>query len=152
MAFRAWLYTVAALVFAAATALTWIDQLQGLFGDNRSQYLFGPAAIPVILVTMSVALFALFDFIGWVFRTQHAIRTRVWTIAWTVAAFVLGFAVAWDWEITWLVEGDIEVSFRRDSFLPVVVGLASACGVALVSHLVLRGRARSRRPASPARP
>jgi hypothetical protein len=53
-----------------------------------------------------------------------------------VAAFILGLWAAWDWEIVCLVEQDIEVRFARDSLLPLVVALASACAVALIFRLM----------------
>jgi hypothetical protein len=52
-----------------------------------------------------------------------------------VAAFLIGWFAARGWSLVWLVEGDIEVTLDGDEFLPVVVGLWSACIAALAIRL-----------------
>lgn len=137
MRFRVWLYAIAGLVLVLAAISTLIDQTAGPFGVEE-RYLLGKATIPVVLVATLILPVGLVDFFRWLSRA-HGGTPLFWSgVGSVVATFVIGLWAAWDWEIVWLVEQDIEVRFARDSLLPLVIALASACAVALIFWLMAK--------------
>ena len=57
-----------------------------------------------------------------------------------LASFAIAWYVARGWTLEWLVERDIEINFGNDEFLGIVVGLWSACIVALAIWMSFRLR------------
>jgi hypothetical protein len=137
MRFRVWLYAIAGLVLVLAAILTVIDQTADPF-RVEDRYLLGKATIPVVLVATLILPVGLVDFFRWLSRA-HGATPLFWSgIGSVIATFVIGLWAAWDWEIVWLIEQDIEVRFARDSLLPLVIALASACAVALIFWLMAK--------------
>lgn len=122
---------VSAIFVVAAIAY---DQLVVDYGNDAS-YLLGKAAPAVLLVLTLATFLALGDFFVWLRRAGRGTARFWWATAGVVAAFLIGLFAARGWSLVWLVEGDIEVTLDGDEFLPVVVGLWSACFAALVIRL-----------------
>jgi hypothetical protein len=117
-----------AIIVVAAIAY---DQLVVDYGNDAS-YLLGKAAPAVVLVLTLATFLALGDFFVWLRRAERGTARLWWATAGVVAAFLIGWFAAKGWSLVWLVERDIEVTLDGDEFLPVVVGLWSACLAALV--------------------
>lgn len=124
---------MAAAAVVVLAAITY-DQLVVDYGDDAS-YLLGKATPAVVSILTLATLIALGDFFVWLRRTERGAADFWWAAAGVVAAFLIGWFAARGWSLVWLVEGDIEVTLNGDEFLPVVVGLWSACLAALVIRL-----------------
>lgn len=130
----------AGIVFLAVAILTAYDQLLVDYGDD-SAYLLGKATPLATWIVTLATPFALYDFFTWARRSK-----RWWAIGVVAATFTLGWLLARDWSLQWLVQQDIEVSFDRDEFLEIMVGLWCACATALVIWVALRSDTPEREP------
>lgn len=145
MGVRRRVYVVVGVVIVLVVVVTAYDQLAVEPGSN-STYVLGKATPAVIWLLTLVTPFALVDFFIWL-RRSNGNSTRFWWATVAVAGgFVIGFLAARNWRLDWLVEGDIEISFDRDEFLEIVVGLWIACLVALIARVVIGSSAKTLRP------
>jgi len=122
---------VAAVVVVAAIAY---DQLVVDYGDDSS-FLLGKATPAVVWVLTLTTVVALGDFFVWLRKSERDIAGFWWPTVGVLAAFLIGWFAARGWSLVWLVEGDIEITFNGDEFLPAVVGFWSACLAATLIRL-----------------
>lgn len=139
MSARQWIYVVVGMAMVVVVALAAYDQVLVDYGDDSS-YLLGKATPAVTWVLTLATPFALMDFFSWLRRSRGGTPVFWWATAGVLASLLIGWYVARGWSLDWLVERDIEVSFGRDEFLGIVVGLWCACLVALLVWLALRSQ------------
>ena len=120
----------AAAIFVVVVFLTAYDQLVVEYGDDDS-YLLGKATPLTAWIVTLATPFALFDFFVWLWRTERNTAAFWRVTVGVVAAFLIGVFASRGWTLVWLIEGDFEVRL----FLPVFVGLWSACLAAIVIGL-----------------
>jgi hypothetical protein len=136
MRVRSWIYLAAGVCLVVVILFTTHDQLLVDYGDD-DRYLLGKATPLITWILTLVTPFALFDFFSWLRRSYRNTSAFWWATVGVVASFIVCWYLSKEWRFVWL-EGDIEISFDRDEFLEVVVGLWAASAAALIIWLILK--------------
>jgi hypothetical protein len=127
----------------ALALITWAETGEQATVSPEERFLLGPATISLALAATVIVLIAMVDFLVWLGRAPLSSKIKLALAGFVIASFSVCVWIAWDAEIVWLVEGDVEVRFARDSYLPVVFGAVGGGIACLLSWLLGRSIARS---------